>query len=113
MAKVPPAPPGVSTVEFGQRIMKEMTPLINHIEATTAQVRVTNTAAESVIFWLEPCGNEYQLDPNASADVVFQSAQAGVPEVQHEDDRISVWGWTRASARVFIEGVEVDETAAS
>jgi hypothetical protein len=79
----------------------------------TAQLRLTNTGSKRVEFWLEPWGRLYSLDPQSSIDVLFEAESAGVPEVFHEPDRIVVYGWPTATARVMKDGVElVDQSQA-
>jgi hypothetical protein len=76
----------------------------------TAQLRLTNTGSRPLDVWLEPWGRKYVLEPHKSADVVFEAEASGVPEVLHEDDRIVVYGWPTAIARVFRDGVELIES---
>jgi hypothetical protein len=78
------------------------------LEAT--QVRVTNTSADALDFWLEPWGRLYILPPKSSVDVLFESDQAGVPEVIHESNCIAVFAWTGATARVLRDGKEVEQS---
>jgi hypothetical protein len=74
-----------------------------------SQIRLTNTSADSMQFWLEPWGQLYNLAPASSVDVYFESDRAGVPEVIHEQDRIVVYGWPGATARVLSKGEEVEQ----
>jgi hypothetical protein len=73
--------------------------------ATT--LRVTNPGDDCVAFCLEPWAREYSLDPHSSVDVVFEADTPGVPEVFHEPDRIVVYAWPGAAARVLRDGVEL------
>jgi hypothetical protein len=52
----------------------------------------------------------YVLEPQKSADVIFEAESVGVPEVLHEDDRIVVYAWPTAIARVCRDGVELSES---
>jgi hypothetical protein len=76
----------------------------------STQLRLTNTSSRPLEMWLEPWARMYVLDPQKSADVVFEAEALGVPEVLHEDDRIVVYAWPTAIARVFRDGVELNES---
>ena len=78
---------------------------LKSVETTT--LRLTNPGDEQVAFCLEPWAREYSLDPHSSVDVVFESASTGIPEVYHEPDRIVVYAWPGAEARVLRDGVEL------
>ena len=77
------------------------------LETTT--LRVTNPGEETVGFCLEPWARLYSLEPHSSVDVVFEADSPGVPEVFHEPDRIVVYAWPGATARVLRDGVELDD----
>jgi hypothetical protein len=51
----------------------------------------------------------YLIDPNSSVDVVFEADTPGVPEVFHEPDRIVIYAWAGAEARVLRNGIELDD----
>jgi hypothetical protein len=51
----------------------------------------------------------YLIDPNTSVDVVFEADSPGVPEVFHEPDRIVIYAWAGAEARVLRNGIELDD----
>jgi hypothetical protein len=76
----------------------------------TTQLRLTNTSSRPLEVWLEPWARMYLLEPQKSADVVFEADAPGVPEVLHEDDRIVVYAWPTAIARVLRNGVELSES---
>jgi hypothetical protein len=73
----------------------------------TTTLRVTNPGERTVSFCLEPWAREYSLEPHCSVDVVFESDSPGVPEVFHEPERIVVYAWPGAAARVLRDGVEL------
>jgi hypothetical protein len=75
--------------------------------AATATLRLTNPGDARVAFCLEPWAREYSLDPHSSVDVVFEADSPGVPEVFHEPDRIVVYAWPGAAARVLRDGLEI------
>jgi hypothetical protein len=77
---------------------------LKSIQTTT--LRVTNPGERTVAFCLEPWAREYLLDPRSSVDVVFEANSPGTPEVYHEPDRIVVYAWPGAVARVLRNGVE-------
>lgn len=76
----------------------------------TTQLRLTNTGSRPLEVWLEPWARMYVLEPQESADVIFEAESVGVPEVLHEDDRIVVYAWPTAIARVCRDGVELSES---
>ncbi len=78
---------------------------LKSVETTT--LRLTNPGDQHVAFCLEPWAREYSLDPHSSIDVVFEAESPGVPEVFHEPDRIVVYAWPGAAARVLRDGVEL------
>jgi hypothetical protein len=75
----------------------------------TTRLRVTNPGDQTVAFCLEPWARLYSLDPRSSGDVVFEADSPGVPEVFHEPDRIVLYAWPGAEARVLRDGVELDD----
>jgi hypothetical protein len=79
------------------------------VESTT--LRVTNPGDKHVAFCLEPWAREYSLDPHTSVDVVFEADTLGVPEVFHEPDRIVIYAWPGAAARVLRDGIELCDQA--
>jgi hypothetical protein len=52
----------------------------------------------------------YLLEPQCSADVIFEAEQPGVPEVFHEAGRVVVYAWPTAIARVTLNGVELTDS---
>lgn len=80
---------------------------VKSLETTT--LRLTNPGDESVAFCLEPWARLYSLDPHSSVDVVFEADSPGIPEVFHEPDRIVVYAWPGAAARVLRDGVELED----
>lgn len=70
-------------------------------------LRLTNPGDKTVALCLEPWAREYSLNPRTSVDVVFEADSPGIPEVFHEPDRIVVYAWPGAEARVLRDGVEL------
>jgi hypothetical protein len=75
----------------------------------TTTLRVTNPGDQRVAFCLEPWAREYSLEPHTSVDIVFEADVPGVPEVFHEPDRIVVYAWPGAAARVMRDGFELSD----
>lgn len=73
----------------------------------TTRLRVTNPGETSVALCLEPWARSYEVKSHSSVEVVFEAEAPGVPEVFHEPDRIVVYGWPDATARVLCDGVEL------
>jgi len=73
----------------------------------TTQLRLTNTDSKQLALWLEPWARLYVLEPQSSVDVVFEAEMPGVPEVFHEPDRVVVYAWPSATARVLRDGIEL------
>jgi hypothetical protein len=73
----------------------------------TTRLRVTNPGEASVALCLEPWARSYEVESHSSVDVVFEAETPGVPEVFHEPDRIVVYVWPGAIARVLRDGVEL------
>jgi hypothetical protein len=84
-----------------------MSAIVKSFETTT--LRLTNPGDASVAFFLEPWARLYSLDPHSSVDVVFEADSPGIPEVFHEPDRIVVYAWAGATARVLRDGIELDD----
>jgi hypothetical protein len=84
-----------------------MTAVVN--TSAMATLRVTNPGETSVAFCLEPWARLFSLEPHTSLDVVFEAASPGIPEVFHEPDRIVVYAWPGAEARVLRDGVELED----
>jgi hypothetical protein len=78
---------------------------LKSLETTT--LRITNPGDRTVAFCLEPWAREYLLDAHSSVDVIIEADSPGIPEVFHEPDRIVVYAWAGATARVLRNGVEL------
>lgn len=72
--------------------------------------RLTNTGNMPLEVWIEPWARLYLLEPESSANLVFEAEVPGVPEVLHEADRIVVYAWPTAAARVLRDGIELSES---
>jgi len=73
----------------------------------TTALRLTNPGDSHVTLCLEPWAREFSLEPHSSLEVVFEAQSPGIPEVFHEPDRIVVYAWPGAVARVLRDGVEL------
>ena len=68
-------------------------------------VVVTNRSSVPVMFYLEPWGNEYRMQPGSKVQVDFQSSSLQPIPVSYESDSIVVEGWEGAVASaVWLDG---------
>lgn len=75
----------------------------------TTTLRFTNPGDGRLVLSLEPWAREYLLDPYSSVEVVFEADSPGIADVSHEPDRIVVYAWPGATARVICNGVELND----
>lgn len=70
-------------------------------------IRLLNSRSIGIKFYLEPWGEEYEMPPDATFDVVAKGPQGGSLEVEFGDDHITVYGWAGSVVSLFHNGTEL------
>ena len=76
-----------------------------------SSISVTNSSGRTVIFQLEPWGEQIEMPVGATFVVVAEAEQLGSFEVEHGDAAITVWGWPSAVVKVLSEDEEIGISA--
>ena len=71
-----------------------------------SSISVTNSANRSVILYLEPWGDQFEMLPATTLCLIARAVQPGSFEIEHLEDEIIVWAWTGSVVSVFSEGNE-------
>jgi hypothetical protein len=74
-------------------------------------ISVTNSSAATVVFHLEPWGEQIEMRPRARFLVVAKADQPGSFEIEYLNGAIVLWAWPTAVVRVFSENEEVGISA--
>ncbi len=69
--------------------------------------QITNTRSITVLFHLEPWGDEYKMPPGATFDLMAKGPEGASLQIEVADDSITVWGWEGSVAHLFHEGEEL------
>lgn len=70
-------------------------------------VRVRNTRAGELAFYLEPWGEHYVLASGAALEIVAEGPGGDSLEVELADDHITVYGWSGSTVTLYQEGKEL------
>ena len=70
-------------------------------EDREVKLRISNSKAGPITFTLEPWGETYSLDAGDVFVLIFQGPDGDGPEVDIGEERITVWGWTGSTVRLF------------
>jgi hypothetical protein len=76
-----------------------------------SSIHVTNSSEGTVIFHLEPWGEQIEMPPGAKFVIAAEAEQKGSFEVEHGENEITLWAWPSAVVRVFCEGEEIGAAA--
>lgn len=79
----------------------------SEIAERVESIRVHNTRAVAMPFYLEPWGEEYVLAPGAAIEIVAEGPAGDALEVELADDHITVYGWPGSVVTLFQQGTEV------
>ncbi len=71
------------------------------------RLRIGKTTADVVLFFLEPWGEEYNMPPGVTFDVVAKGPDGDDLELHYGERRITLYGWTGSIVRVFKDGIEL------
>lgn len=67
-------------------------------------LRVHNPGESSLLVWLEPWSERFELTPKESLELVFVGPDTGSPEVLPRRDEVSVYGWAGSEFLAFKNG---------
>lgn len=70
-------------------------------DATVICLRVRNSRNCAVACYLEPWGEEYSMEPGEALEFVFRGPSGDGPEIEDQDNSITVYGWSGSTAQVF------------
>ena len=71
------------------------------------RLRIKNASQHPVLFSLEPWGQEYNMPSGATFEVLAKGPEGDDLELQYEEHRITLYGWTGSIVRLFQEGKEL------
>ena len=72
-----------------------------------SSIGITNSFEETVVFHLEPWGEEIEMPTGATFVVVAKAEQVGAFQVDHSESGMTVWAWPSATVKIFHDGEEV------
>jgi hypothetical protein len=72
-----------------------------------SSISVTNASGRSVIFHLEPWGEEFEMPRGVTFVVFAEAEELGSFEVEHGDAAITVWAWPTAVVKIVSEDEEI------
>jgi hypothetical protein len=72
--------------------------------AFKTSIRIENSRNKEMSFYLEPWGEEIPMPPGCTFQIIAEAIQQGEMEVQYEEDRITVRGWSSSILKVYCEG---------
>ena len=73
----------------------------NSARSHTQGVWVVNSHSDSVVFCLEPWGDEIELPSDSSFLVMFEGPSGNFPGVEWKERRVTVHGWSGSVASVY------------
>jgi hypothetical protein len=76
-----------------------------------SSISVTNASGRTVMFHLEPWGEELEMPLGATFVVVAEAEQLGSFEVEHGDAAITIWAWPSAVVKVLSQDKEIGVSA--
>ena len=72
-----------------------------------SSIHVTKSSGKSLLFHLEPWGDQIEMGSGATFVLCAEAAQPGSFEIERGEDEIIVWAWPTASVKIFSEGSEI------
>jgi len=72
-----------------------------------SSTKIVNSQDVEILFVLEPWGEQYKMLPRASFTVVASAPSHGELEIQIQEKRITIFGWSGATVQLFQDGTEV------
>ena len=73
----------------------------------TQTISVRNSDRSAKTLCIEPWADEFPMRPGDEWQIVFDGPEMGHPAVDSGTHRITVYGWSGATAAVYYEGEEV------
>jgi hypothetical protein len=68
------------------------------------RLRIQNAHAHEIELHLEPWGEQLSISRNMRYEIVATGPDGDCLEVQFEEKRITIWGWSGSILSVFHEG---------
>lgn len=65
---------------------------------------IANSADKSLTVWIEPWGQDLQVPPGQSLDLVARSPSEGRLEVVNGVEEVAVYAWPDATIQAFCQG---------
>ena len=72
-----------------------------------SSIHVTNSSERTVLFQLEPWGEQLDMPTGVRFVITAEAEQQGSFEVEHGENEITVWAWPSAVVKVFCDGAEL------
>ena len=76
-----------------------------------SSIHITNSSEGTLIFHLEPWGEQIEMSPGARFIIAAEAELQGSFEVEHGESEIILWAWPSAVVKVFCEGKEIGGAA--
>ena len=73
--------------------------------AACVSLRIRNSRATSLTFYLEPWGEAYSMPPDAIFEVVARGPEGDCLEIEYTDEHITVYGWSGSTVSLFHTGM--------
>ena len=71
-----------------------------------SSISIRNSSDATVIFHLEPWGEQIEMAAAVTFVIVAEAQQPGSFEVEHGEGKIIVWAWPSAIVKLFSDGEE-------
>jgi len=72
-----------------------------------SSIHVTNSSGRTLVFHLEPWGEQVEMLSGAKFLITAEVEQQGSFELEQGENEIVVWAWSGAVAKVFCDGKEI------
>jgi len=72
-----------------------------------SSTKIVNSYEVEILFVLEPWGEQYKMQPKASFIIVASAPSVGQLDIQIQEKRITIFGWTGSTVQLFQDGTEV------
>src|SRR5215212_11134296 len=76
-----------------------------------SSINITNVRGRTVIFHLEPWGEQLEMAAGVTFTVTAEAERQGSFEVEHGEDEVTLWAWPGSVVKLFCEGAEVGVSA--
>ena len=70
-------------------------------------VRIVNSRNIELRFDLEPWGEQYKMQSGVNFAVVASAPLHGELEIEIQENRITVFGWSGSTVQIFQDGMEI------